>query len=205
MVTVTFVEQISDHPAGEKEFKCHKMILCRNSEYFKTMFGRSNFKESEQPVVELHEDDSHSAEVVLRYIYGFDYEEIEKALDNSSPASIQSVTIHMNNLIAAQKYPLHSLETAPFRRLEFDISLFTQTSRHEREAEPTLRVIELLLAKSSHHREFTTIAKYLVNKRLPDLYELPDFRELLETEPWKDTMEMCLRAVRRGHVDESSN
>lgn len=194
--TVTFAQQTSDHSAGEREFKCHKMILCRNSEYFKAMFGRSGFKESEQPIVELHDDDPLAVEVVLRYLYGFEYHHIELHFDFSLKLSLETVSIHMSNFIAVQRYLLPLLESAILTRLEEYISLLHRTSLPMTEAEPTLNIIKLLLAKSNHHESFLPTANSLISKRLPDLYELPEFRRLLETDQWKDTMTMCMKAVR---------
>lgn len=54
------------------------------------------------------------------------------------------------------------------------------------------------MASTEHRVEFQRMAANLVNARLQDLFELAEFRALLETTEWSDTMEVCKQAIRRG-------
>lgn len=53
-------------------FKVKRDILAASSDYFRTMFGKPGFRESQQTIVDLKEDLPVSVEVWLRIIHGSD-------------------------------------------------------------------------------------------------------------------------------------
>ncbi|SMQ54862.1 unnamed protein product [Zymoseptoria tritici ST99CH_3D7] len=83
---------------GNREMKCHKIILVTRSEYFKKLCGpESRFAEANQPVIELKEDDPTALEALLRYIYTFEYiDDAEKRKDDW--------LFHLNYYVVGCKY-----------------------------------------------------------------------------------------------------
>jgi hypothetical protein len=63
---------------SNREIKCHKVILCTASDYFKALCGpASKFSEKELTIIDLHDDDPDAIEAVLRYLYNFSYADIK--------------------------------------------------------------------------------------------------------------------------------
>ncbi|OQO07250.1 hypothetical protein B0A48_07820 [Cryoendolithus antarcticus] len=60
---------------GGERFFCHKLVLCRASEYFKTQCGPgSRFAEANAKEVELVDDDPAALEAFLLHLYQHDYD-----------------------------------------------------------------------------------------------------------------------------------
>lgn len=170
-------------------------MVCETYADASTHLFADHFEESEQKIVELHDDDPSAAEVALRWLYGFRYEQMEEPLV-SSTVSLRTVTVHLNNFIAAQKYLLPSLETAILKRLNDD--LYPWHDLDGPEAESTLRVIQLFRTHSDHHKWFVKEANLLLRNRMADLLDLPEFRNLLLTAEWKYAWELCKEAILQG-------
>ncbi|KAK5170364.1 uncharacterized protein LTR77_004951 [Saxophila tyrrhenica] len=59
---------------GERKWKAHKVVVCSQSDFFhKACDGE--FKEAQTGVVTLKEDDPNVVEVMLHFMYHFDYED----------------------------------------------------------------------------------------------------------------------------------
>ncbi|KAJ9216760.1 hypothetical protein DTO166G4_1606 [Paecilomyces variotii] len=56
----------------DQEFKVHKLILCAQSGFFTRLF-KQNWKEVEESVVRLDEDDPRAAEAMVHFMYGYNY------------------------------------------------------------------------------------------------------------------------------------
>ncbi|KAI7238339.1 hypothetical protein KC330_g2593 [Hortaea werneckii] len=94
------------------ERKCHKLILCAKSDYFKELLGPGKqFVEAQQSTVELKDDDNAAVEAMLRWLYTFDYEKTRTA-EHESPYDF-----HLNVVVVADKYLLHGLRDEALRRL----------------------------------------------------------------------------------------
>ena len=90
---------------GGRQIKCHRLILCSVSEYFNAISRpNSRWKEANSGTIELKDDDPDAVEAMLRYIYGFNYPSIEKAMVKAA-----DVTFHLNTYIIADKYMLQEL------------------------------------------------------------------------------------------------
>ena len=93
------------------EVKRHRILLAAASGYFYALCNlKGGFKEGDRQIIELKEDDPDALYTVLRYVYGFDYEQ-EYAKDE------QDVEFHLKVCIAARKYLLPELETQAFKAL----------------------------------------------------------------------------------------
>ena len=118
---------------GTRERKCHKMILCSKSTYFNDLCGPGKgFSESQQPCVELKDDDEEAVEAMLRWLYTFSYEEriAAKRPDDTvlSTATAEEPVIpdkadntldfHLNVCTVANEYLLAALEKEAITRLQ---------------------------------------------------------------------------------------
>lgn len=141
---------------------------------------------------------------MLRFLYGFDYNELQESFGVGKLKEIKSAETHMNIFFAAQKYRIPQLGEKAFQHLRRDVDAL----RHVGNATlPTIDIFDFvtcLIAHSVHHPDFSTLANDLINARLPSLFKLAEFRSLLETEPWKETLKLCERAIRCGHAFVSS-
>lgn len=97
---------------GSNERKCHKLILCAKSDYFKDLLSpEKRFAEAQQPTVELKGDDNAAVEAMLRWLYTFDYEKTRTAEHEST------YDFHLNVVVVADKYLLNDLRDEALRRL----------------------------------------------------------------------------------------
>jgi len=75
--------------AGDKQFKCHKVILCARSEVFKNTLG-PNTLESHTNTIVIKETPAQAVEDMLKYIYSGDIPE--------NPDSLTSDLLHIANM-----------------------------------------------------------------------------------------------------------
>ncbi|EAW06333.1 BTB/POZ domain protein [Aspergillus clavatus NRRL 1] len=68
----------------DQEFKVHRLIICGQSAYFARLFNH-NWKEVEESVVRLEDDDPRAVEAMINFLYGFDYNSIGRDRERVSP------------------------------------------------------------------------------------------------------------------------
>ena len=179
-----------------REVKCHKLILCHISEYFKKMCGPgSKFLEARQDVIELHDDDPGAVEVMLRHIYGYQYFDI---LNNFKQATIP---LHMSVFVVAQKYLLPKLEAAAFKVIEMRVRRveipFNQKSVLD--SSTMVDALKLLSEHREHDERFGKLVTELCDKHLPMLMANQKFRSMIEGEGEKPILDRVLKAVESAH------
>ena len=173
---------------GARERKCHKMTICSKSEYFMDLCGPGKrFPESQQPLVELKDDDEDAVEAVLRWLYTFDYEE---CIDTDKPDN--RLDFQLNVCVVADKHLLMAFKE-----------------------EAVVRVTALL--ESSLEDEFVTFYKKVRgleadlpdavvdvvdcnrDERLDTLLEHSGFRGLMET----DT-KLCVKIIDKLRINKTT-
>ncbi|KAK3699715.1 hypothetical protein LTR37_016320 [Vermiconidia calcicola] len=107
---------------NNREIKCHKLILCNVSEYFKGMLA-GKFAESERKTIELHDDDPDAVEAMLRYIYSFEY-----ADTTGERASWTAVALHLNVYAVAKKYQMPTLSTKALKSAHGEVAAIDKRS-----------------------------------------------------------------------------
>ncbi|KAK3699719.1 hypothetical protein LTR37_016324 [Vermiconidia calcicola] len=89
---------------GDRSIKCHKLILCHNSDYFKMICAPgSRFVETRSNIIELKDDNPQAAEAMLRYTYNLRYDDL------GSPQQ-QTPKFHFDVCVVAEKYLLPALK-----------------------------------------------------------------------------------------------
>lgn len=97
---------------GEREIRCHKVILCESSDYFKPLCGPgSQFAESKMGTIELKDEAPTALQACLRYIYTFKYVQ-----DKASQA--QDWEFHQKIAAIARKYLIKPLELQAYENLK---------------------------------------------------------------------------------------
>ena len=184
--------------AGAREIRCHKIILCNKSEYFKSMCGPdSKFKEKNEQLIELVGDDERAAEALLRHLYNFTYAETEKAIGDFTTET------HMHVVAAAQKYMLPALETSALDSLESAVAKIDDECRKSKNVSQVFDVLKLLPSHAGHHQRIADQIKRLVEHNFALLFKLREFRELLDTKPWSRTLEQCIKTLDSAFVGAS--
>ena len=117
------------------------MILCSKSRYFNDPCGPGkDFSESQQPHVELKDDNEEAVEAMLRWLYTFDYEMhiVGKKPVNLTPATVahearvvldkpdKTLNFHLNVCVVANKYSLAALEKEAITRLQAGLMSATE-------------------------------------------------------------------------------
>jgi hypothetical protein len=122
------------------------------------------------------------------------------------PETHTAASAHMDIIIAAQKYLVTNLERSAFTGLGAVIQLIEEEhSSGEFElssgevATDVLNLLELLITHQDYHTDFVMWKSRLVETQLPKLFQPARFRDRLETEPWKEALELCKKAVQHGH------
>jgi len=62
---------------GDKVFYCHRVILARRSDYFKSMF-ENHFKEGQTGFIDMESLDAVTLEAILRFLYGGGIEKLNE-------------------------------------------------------------------------------------------------------------------------------
>ena len=176
--------------AGAREIRCHKIILCNKSDYFKSMCGPdSKFKEKNEPLIELVGDDERAAEALLRHLYNFTYAETEKAIGDFTTET------HLHVVAAAQKYMLPTLESSALDSLESAIAKIDDECRKSKNVSQVFEVLKLLPSHAGHHKRIADQIKRLIDPNIAHLFKLREFRELLDTETWSKILEQCVKTL----------
>ena len=178
------------------EVKCHKIILCHASKFFKSMCGSATTAtEPGRDTIHLM-DDGRCGEVneaILRHIYGFSYVELQDLCVGSLSWA------HMDVIIAARKYLLPGLEqeavAALYKSIEEEALHRDRPTGERRLA----RSLVLLERNTEHNPEFADVARDLTLKHLPQLFKIQWFRKSLEKKGNKDFMDLIIQAVERGY------
>ncbi|SMR59299.1 unnamed protein product [Zymoseptoria tritici ST99CH_1E4] len=180
---------------GDKEVKCHKVILSTRSEYFtKLCDPEGGFAEATQPVVELKDDDPTALEALLRYIYTFQYvDDAEKRKEDW--------IFHLNYSIVARKYGFEEESTAAFRMFQ-DIVQSFEDPEVIFDVVTSLPQWEDLVAEAS----LVETADALIKNHWKQLVELEEFRFYLHTNEtilWRQMAELEPRKVQPDLVQVS--
>ncbi|KAK3714301.1 hypothetical protein LTR37_007887 [Vermiconidia calcicola] len=182
---------------GNREVKCHKLILCNVSEYFKAMLA-GKFAESERKTIELHDDDPDAVEAMLRYIYSFEY------ADNAGKPALGTAAFHLNVYVVAKKYQMPTLGTKALKSVHGEIATFDKTGNPSTtRGFEILQLIMALKTYKEHDESFEKVAKKLTIAYLPALMKEKEFRASLEGPDGQGDLKLVQTAVERGH-DASS-
>lgn len=170
------------------------MILCRSSTYFKSLCGRgSQFKESKQTEIELYEDDPRAIIAILHYLYGFEYETPGEDAQDLEDA------FHLSVFIAAKKYMLPALARQALYLLYLTVIKLLRRQRNPETASEAFRLIKLFAGNVEYDKSFAEWIMNLADAHLPELFQLSEFRMLLETEGWEEIRDLCIKRVKEGH------
>lgn len=151
-----------------REVKCHKIILCAASDYFKMLCGaESKFKEASQKTIELKDDeDPDAVEAMLAYIYSFEYSERFKP-KGSDPM------FHFSVLVTADKYLIPRL----FGKA---LAAFASTKSSLNEnAEEAWKLIKLDAKYPDQHADIDKAVKELKKQHLHHLIMKPELHSTL--------------------------
>jgi hypothetical protein len=152
-----------------REYKCHTIILCHTSEYFKAMCGpRSPWLESKQSVVELKEDDPKAAEAILRHLYKFEYDEIRESIGGFD------ITTRLNVVLAAQKYLLPEFEEIALHRVEHALARIETDYGKTGDITQIWDFVRLLSSHVKYQVNFTNWFDKLWKEHLAKLFKLKE-------------------------------
>ncbi|OTA32009.1 hypothetical protein BTJ68_07322 [Hortaea werneckii EXF-2000] len=169
---------------GSNERRCHKLILCAKSDYFKDLLSpEKRFAEAHQPIVELKDDDCAAVEAMLRWLYTFDYESSCPSGHELAPDG------HLRVVVVADKYMLDGLRDEALRRLG---KILETISVDE--------LVEILpnLGPGSHYpKQVVELASNIRRLRLHSLLEKENFRSLLQNDT---ELAMCVINELRAEV-----
>lgn len=156
---------------GEREVKCHKVVLCSASEYFEMMLGvNSAFKERDQRVIELKDDeDLDAVEAMLAYMYTFDYVLRFKSREHDAG-------FHLNVLVTAKKYLLPKLE---LKALDEFISA---KPRLDDDLDAAVAVMQQHAKYAGQNEYVDRVVTALKKIHLVDLIAKPEYHALLANE-----------------------
>ncbi|KAF7189526.1 hypothetical protein HII31_09166 [Pseudocercospora fuligena] len=85
------------------QWAVHKAIICTQSDFFNAC--SKNFKEAEEGVIKLPDDNKHAVDALITYLYKADYDD-ELAVEDFSPTVF---SVHVNTI--ADKYNIQGLAT----------------------------------------------------------------------------------------------
>ncbi|KAH9826075.1 Broad-Complex, Tramtrack and Bric a brac [Teratosphaeria destructans] len=159
---------------GERQVKCHKMILCTKSEYFKNICGPGKlFAEASHSVIELKEDDEDALLAILRWLYCFDYEDDNTKMYQSitDQAMPDQLDFHAQVYIASDKYAVHSLRDESFKRLVAYTEAFDD--------DKLVGILTVVLHQAIFPDEITKVVQQVRDDRLHTLLKREDYRTIL--------------------------
>nr|OQO17401.1 hypothetical protein B0A51_15854 [Rachicladosporium sp. CCFEE 5018] len=167
-----------------KTIFCHKIVLCRFSEYFKKQCGPgSRFAEASLKEIELKDDDPEALEALLEYLYQIEY-------DSSHDKSWR---FYLALGTAADKYLLLALKDEAFQRLEYVISNLKKTPE-------LVAVLQVLDSDYKQDARMTRIRNNIHIDNLDELLECFNYRTYLKEHPkllWRD---LCYSRHQLGMV-----
>ena len=186
---------------GERQFRCHKMILCQKSEYFQALCGPDGkFREADQDTIELKDDDPKAVEVVLRYVYGFEYWELEQVVQD------WTVQAHLNTIITATKYLLPAVaETAREDLREWFGRPYMNGGHWKGSDNDLLDAVKFLPAHKESCKLTTRFIEDSFGANLYILFKLREFRLLIETEGWESIRDLCVKRLLQSLASNSYN
>lgn len=167
-----------------RERKCHKVVLCRKSKYFRGLCGKdADFKvrrsrhtssrhtdlvyqEKDATAIELKDDDPDALEAVLRCFYNGSYQEYPGARP-------KDWAYHLEVSLTADKYLLPDLSEAAFDTFE-DILLDIT------DVEELHKVIQAVRCKDVTDR-IKEVVKNEEKRNLLGLMKIPKYRETVES------------------------
>ncbi|KAJ9194390.1 hypothetical protein DTO164E3_5368 [Paecilomyces variotii] len=88
----------------DQEFKVHKLIVCSQSGFFARLF-KQNWKEAEENVVRLNEDDPRAVEAMVHFMYGFNYNN-----SGSEHGRVSPMLLNVKVYQVADKYDIPKLK-----------------------------------------------------------------------------------------------
>ncbi|GAB1736337.1 hypothetical protein NU219Hw_g7002t1 [Hortaea werneckii] len=152
---------------GTNERKCHKLILCAKSDYFKELLGpEKQFVEAQQPTVELKDDDNAAVEAMLRWLYTFDYEKTRTAEHEST------YDFHLSVVVVADKYLLHGLRDEALRRFSDMLQTIS--------ADKLVNFFREFSWSDDYPQQVLDVADNIWHLRLHSLLDHEKFRSILE-------------------------
>jgi hypothetical protein len=102
---------------GDREFKTHKVYLYRASPYFQKLLDpNSAFREANQSVIELKEDEPDAVRAMLDHVNDLPYDGSFSL--NDLPTSVR---FHLKVFVTAKKYLLPQLQTQAYNRFRTDV------------------------------------------------------------------------------------
>lgn len=111
---------------GDRQFKCHRTILAAASDVFDKMLDpTSGWKESTQAVVTLNCAEPDALEAMLRYIYSFEYTDINAKLEQSTPQ------YHLGVYLVAHQYGISKLQSKALAALDKELQAMTIVPQNE--------------------------------------------------------------------------
>ncbi|KAI4722530.1 hypothetical protein E4T48_01187 [Aureobasidium sp. EXF-10727] len=160
---------------NDTQFFAHKVILARGSTWFEKAFP-SGFSETNQKVVELHDDVSSDAIMaMLEHLYGMDYK------DQSVHGDVGGISqVHLEVFVLGDKYDVVSLKKQAADQF---MKFLTGEADHGRFYDRTIHEIQMLLGPDAPELADKSLylrAKHFVLNRYPvRLLENSTFRDLL--------------------------
>ena len=164
--------------AGEREFKCHKVILYNSgSDYFKTLLSPdSKFAESQQPVIELKDDDPKAVEAMLGFLYGHEYSDFARSA--RQPQNL--LWFNMDVFVTAQKYLLPGLQREAIYALRAQGDDAQESFQRDSSILPLFELIQALTVYQRYDEVFLEYGKELIEDHLLALMSLKPFREWMD-------------------------
>ena len=153
--------------SGQREFKCHKIIICSKSEYFKRLCGPSSrFAEAKQQLITLHDDEPDAVEALIRYLYTGKY-----MFGQSLPDNI--AIFHLNVSRTADKYGIQQLSDKASKA-------FHNVVVHTQDLQIIITTINALKRAFSHDEKLVTLADGLRKAHMQRLLNDPGYRAMLD-------------------------
>ena len=131
--------------------------------------------------------------MMLRHFYNFDYD-IYKEL----PHGRRDTNFHMSVFVTAKKYLVERLHQLALNAISIaaNSTLSNADPRIKKNIPALFEAIKVLDAHRDQHEYFAQLSAKLTKAHLEDLITLPDFRQTLEEEENKHTLEFVIKAVK---------
>jgi len=162
--------------AGEKHFKCHKVILSARSEVFKNTLG-PNTLESQTNTIVIKETPAQAVETMLKYIYSGNIPE--------DPEGLSSDLLHIANM-----HLLHPLVEACLKNIVDNLDVSSCIS--------TFMLVDRYMPQDLNIRE--VVIKFLQCKAT-EVVEVEDWDKLGDSHPAlaKELVRAIARATKEKH------
>ncbi|KAK1144220.1 hypothetical protein N8T08_005633 [Aspergillus melleus] len=154
-----------------REFKVHKVIISMQSGYFARMF-RHDWKEVQEGVIRLQEDDPSAIEAMLHFMYGYQYDRPDVI---KSPES--AMLLHVKVYQAGDKYGIPRLKDKAMKKFATSTMEFWETDGF------TIAVAEVYSTTPPGDRGLRDTAVAVSIEHLQALQEKQSFQEVLRETP----------------------